>query len=160
MISKSRTTYKPSVHPNFAKLRNPKKEQVQGLTISIEVMPPVNVAELRALYEEALNEEAIRQPLPLYANSDEGRDQSDEGRDQTAWKNALITEINRCDKPEWMKRKLEHPAHPTQHARIDRVQLKQLEGILQPETLRRKFISIRSLMLQIQKDISEYLKYE
>lgn len=148
MISKSRTTYKPSVHPNFAKLRNPKKEQVQGLTISIEVMPPVNVAELRALYEEA-----IRQPLPLYANSDEGRD-------QTAWKNALITEINRCDKPEWMKRKLEHPAHPTQHARIDRVQLKQLEGILQPETLRRKFISIRSLMLQIQKDISEYLKYE
>ena len=148
MSSKSRTTYKPSVHPNFAKLRNPKKEQVQGLTISIEVMPPVNVAELRALYEEA-----IRQPLPLYANSDEGRD-------QTAWKNALITEINRCDKPEWMKRKLEHPAHPTQHARIDRVQLKQLEGILQPETLRRKFISIRSLMLQIQKDISEYLKYE
>ena len=140
--SKTRTTYKPSVHPNFASLRQ--KEAVKDLIISIEVMPPINMAELRALYEEAL-----RKPLPMYANSDEGRD-------QTVWKNALSMELSRCDKPLWMKRANEHPSHPTQHARIDphQPQINQLKDILSPETLRRTFISIPALMRQIQADLT------
>jgi len=107
-------------------------------------MPTLNLEELRALYEAA-----IRQPLPLHANSDEGRD-------QTAWKHALSTEIGRCSpKPAYMKRKLEHPVHPTQHARIDPEQMEALENILRPETLRRTFISIPALMKQIHEDIGQ-----
>jgi hypothetical protein len=79
--------------------------------------------------------------------------------DQTAWKHALVTEIARCTpKPAYMKRTLEHPKHPTQHAKIAPGQIKQLEGILRAETLRRTFISIPALMAQIQTDIGEYLQ--
>ena len=111
---------------------------------SIEVMLPLNLEELRALYEAA-----IRQPLPLHANGDEGRD-------QTAWKHALSTEIIRCTpKPAYMRRKLEHPTHPTQHARIDPISQnqEQLRSMLKPETLRRTFISMPALIRQIQGDI-------
>ena len=135
---RSRTTYNPFTHPKFA------KTQKQEISISIEVMPTLNLEELRALYEAA-----IRQPLPLHANSDEGRD-------QTAWKYALSTEISRCTpKPAYMKRQVDHPSHPTQHARIDPEQLKALKSMLRPETLRRTFISIKALMTQIQLDIAE-----
>ena len=139
--SKSRTTYNPFTHPKFA------KTQKQEISISIEVMLPLNLEELRALYEAA-----IREPLPLHANGDKGRD-------QTAWKCALGAEINRCTpKPEYMRRKLEHPAHPTQHARIDPIsQNQQLKSMLKPETLRRTFISIPALMKQIHEDISQHL---
>lgn len=148
----SKTTYRPDRHPknsreiNQAISANP---AINGLQIAIEVMPVINLEQLRAEYEEAL-----RQPLPLHANSEEGRD-------QTAWKYALSTEISRCSpKPTWMKKKLEHPSCPTQHARIDQTpeQLKQLDGILSPETLRRTFISIAALMTQIRLDIGEHLK--
>ena len=136
---KSRTTYNPFTHPKFA------KTQKQEISISIEVMPTLNLEELRALYEAA-----IRQPLHML--------QDDEGRDQTAWKYALSTEIGRCSPkpaPAYMKRKLEHPVHPTQHARIDPEQMEALENILRPETLRRTFISIPALMKQIHEDIGQ-----
>jgi len=140
IASKSRTTYNPFTHPKFA------KTQKQEISISIEVMLPLNLEELRALYEAA-----IREPLQ----------EGDEGRDQTAWKCALGAEINRCTpKPEYMRRKLEHPAHPTQHARIDPIsQNQQLKSMLKPETLRRTFISIPALMKQIHEDISEHLNH-
>jgi hypothetical protein len=115
-------------------------------------MPPINLDKLRSQYEAAL-----KAPLPLHANGDEGRD-------QTAWKHTLITEISRCTpKPiyTYMRRPLEHPKHPTQHAKIDPSdpsQFKQLERILKPETLRRTFISIPALMAQIQMDIGDYLQ--
>jgi hypothetical protein len=146
-MKSSRTTYRPDRHPKYTAAQNAAisaNSTIQGLQISIEVMPVLTLDQLRAHYEEAL-----RQPLPLHANSDEGRD-------QTAWKYALSTEISRCTpKPMWMKRKLEHPSCPTQHAKIDQTpeQLKQLDGILTPETLRRTFISIPMLMKRIQSDL-------
>jgi hypothetical protein len=152
MKKSSRTTYRPDRHPKYTAAQNAAisaNSTIQGLQISIEVMPVLTLDQLRAQYEEAL-----RQPLPLHANSDEGRD-------QTAWKYALSTEISRCTpKPMWMKRKLEHPSCPTQHAKIDQTpeQMKQLDGILTSETLRRTFISIQALMKQVQLDIGDYLK--
>lgn len=151
-MKSSKTTFKPDRHPKYTAAQNSAisaNSTLKSLQIGIEVMPVINLEQLRAEYEEAL-----RQSLPLHANSDEGRD-------QTAWKYALSTEISRCSpKPMWMKRKLEHPSCPTQHARIDQTpeQLKQLEGILNPDTLRRTFISIAALMTQIRVDIGEYLK--
>jgi len=150
--TKTKTTYRPDRHPKYTAAQNAAisaNSTLNSLQIAIEVMPVLTLEQLRAEYEEAL-----RQPLPLHANSDEGRD-------QTAWKYALSTEISRCSpKPMWMKRKLEHPSCPTQHAKIDPnpEQLKQLDGILSPETLRRTFISIAALMTQIRVDIGEYLK--
>jgi hypothetical protein len=145
----SRTTYKPDRHPRFTAAQNvaiSANQAIQDLTIAIEVMPPINLAELRSKYEAAL-----REPLPLIQDMD-----------QTVWKHALVTEIARCTpKPAHMRRALEHPKHPTQHAKIDASdpsQFKQLEGILKPETLRRTFISIPALMAQIQTDIGEYLQ--
>jgi hypothetical protein len=134
-IAKSRTTYNPFTHPKFA------KTQKQDISISIEVMPSLNLEELRALYEAAIRHDE---------------------RDQTAWKCALGTEINRCTpKPAYMRRSLEHPAHPTQHARIDPTSQnqEQLRSMLRPETLRRTFISIPALMKQIHEDISEHLNH-
>jgi hypothetical protein len=142
----SRTTYKPDRHPRFTAAQNvaiSANQAIQDLTIAIEVMPPINLAELRSKYEAAL-----REPLPLIQDMD-----------QTVWKHALVTEIARCTpKPAYMRRALEHPKHPTQHAKIDPSQAKELEGILKPETLRRTFISIPALMSQIQTDIGEYLQ--
>jgi hypothetical protein len=129
---KSRTTYNPFTHPKFA------KTQKQEFSISIEVMLPLKLEELRALNDEA-----------AIANED-----------QTAWKHALSTEIIRCTpKPAYMRRALEHPTHPTQHARIDPTSQnqEQLRSMLKPETLRRTFISIPALMKQIHEDISQHL---
>jgi hypothetical protein len=146
MKKSSKTTYRPDRHPKNSREINQAisaNSAINGLHISIEVMPVINLEQLRAEYEEAL-----RQPL-----------QKEE--DQTAWEYALSTEISRCSpKPMWMKRKLEHPSCPTQHAKIDQTpeQLKQLDGILSPETLRRTFISIAALMTQIRLDIGEHLK--
>ena len=143
--SMSRTTFKPDRHPKYTAAQNAAISTIQDLQIAIEVMPVINLEQLRAEYEEALNEEALMQ----------------KEEDHAAWKYALSTEISRCSpKPMWMKRKLEHPSHPTQHARIDQnpEQLKQLVGILSPETLRRTFISIAALMTQIRLDIGEHLK--
>jgi hypothetical protein len=144
-MKSSRTTYRPDRHPKYTAAQNAAisaNSTIQGLQISIEVMPVLTLDQLRAQYEEAL--------MPLHANSDEGRD-------QTAWKYALSTEISRCTpKPFYMRRPLEHPSCPTQHAKIDQTpeQLKQLDGILTPETLRRTFISMPALIRQIQDDIA------
>jgi hypothetical protein len=147
MKKSSRTTYRPDRHPKYTAAQNAaisKDPALQRLQISIEVMPVLTLDQLRTQYEEAL--------MPPHANSDE---------DHTAWKYALSTEISRCTpKPFYMRRTLEHPSYPTQHAKIDQTpeQLKQLDGILTPETLRRTFISIQALMKQVQLDIGDYLK--
>ena len=147
MKKSSRTTYRPDRHPKYTAAQNAaisNDPALQRLQISIEVMPVLTLDQLRTQYEEAL--------MPLHANSDE---------DHTAWKYALSTEISRCTpKPFYMRRTLEHPSYPTQHAKIDQTpeQLKQLDGILTPETLRRTFISIQALMKQVQLDIGDYLK--
>ena len=95
-MKSSRTTFKPDRHPKYTAAQNAAISTIQDLQIAIEVMPVINLEQLRAEYEEALNEEALRQPL-----------QKEE--DHAAWKYALSTEISRCSpKPMWMKRKLEH----------------------------------------------------
>jgi hypothetical protein len=143
----SRATYKPSTHPKNAKAisANP---VIRDLIISIEVMSPINLGQLRAMHEDAIMKQ-----------EGHGHDQ-DQSRDRTMWQHALMTEISRCaPKPAYMRRTLEHPTHPTQHARIDQKHKDLvLKGILKPETLRRTFISIPALMAQIQLDIGDYLK--
>lgn len=70
---------------------------------------------------------------------------------------ALNKEVRRCTpKPVWMQRANQSVERvlPTQHACIDPAQVKELEGILSHETLRRTFVSILALMTQIQDDIT------
>lgn len=140
-FSKTRTTYCPSTHPHWRKKNN----ATLDVQISIHVTPAPTLAEL-----EKMRDQAMSNPLPLDASSDEGRD-------QTAWKHALNLEVTRCTpKPIWMRRQNQsgESVPPTQHARIDPAQVEQLKGILKPETLRRTFISMPALMAQIQADIT------
>jgi hypothetical protein len=137
-FSKTRTTYRPSTHPHW-------RNNTLDVQISIHVTPAPTLAEL-----EKMRDQAMSNPLPLDASSDEGRD-------QTAWKHALNLEVTRCTpKPIWMRRQNQsgESVPPTQHARIDPAQVEQLKGILKPETLRRTFISMPALMAQIQADIT------
>jgi hypothetical protein len=137
-FSKTRTTYRPSTHPQWKKGTD--------VQISIHVTPAPTLEELRAMRDQVM-----ANPLPLDASSDEGRD-------QTAWKHALNLEVTRCTpKLIWMRRQNQsgESVPPTQHARIDPAQVEQLKGILKPETLRRTFISIPALMAQIQADIAQ-----
>lgn len=128
--SKTRTTYRPSTHPKWAK---GSKAAVQDVQIHIHVMPAPTLAELTAMRDQ------------IVCHTD----------DLTVWKRALNAEVMRCSpKPAWMKKELMHPIRPTQHARIDPAQADQLSGILKPETLRRTFISMPALIAQIQADIA------
>jgi len=122
--SKTRTTYRPSTHPRWAKGSN---AAVQAIQIHIHVMPAPTLAELTAMRDQ------------IVCHTE----------DQTVWKHALNQEVMRCSPR--MKKEL---AHPTQHARIDSAQVEQLSGILKPETLRRTFISMPALIRQIQDDIA------
>lgn len=122
--SKSRTTYRPSTHPRWAKGSN---AAVQAIQIYIHVMPAPTLAQLSAMRDQ------------IVCHTE----------DQTVWKHALNLEVVRCSPR--MKKEL---AHPTQHARIDSAQVEQLSGILKPETLRRTFISMPALIAQIQADIA------
>lgn len=125
--SRTRTTYRPSTHPRWAKGGN---AAVQDIQIHIHVMPAPTLAELTAMRDQ------------IVCHTD----------DLTVWKRALHAEVMRCSpKPAWMKKEL---AHPTQHARIAPAQADQLSGILKPETLRRTFISMPALIAQIQADIA------
>lgn len=130
--SKTRTTYHASTYTNC---RTGTKTR-DGIHISIDVFPAPTYAELENMRNSL--------PLPLDANSEEGRD-------QTAWKHALNMEIIRCGPPPaWSKKEQETP---TQHARINPAQTEQLKNLLKPETLRRRFISMPALMAQIQSDV-------
>jgi len=122
--SKTRTTYRPSTHPRWAKGSN---AAVQAIQIQIHVLPAPTLAQLSAMRDQ------------IVCHTE----------DQTAWKHALNQEVVRCSPR--MKKEL---AHPTQHARIDSAQVEQLSGILKPETLRRTFISMPALIAQIQADIA------
>lgn len=125
--AKTRTTYRPSTHPRWAKGSNA-ATAVQDMQIHIHVMPAPTFAELTAMRDQ------------IVCHTD----------DLTVWKRALHLEVMRCS-PSWMKKEL---AHPTQHARIAPEQADQLSGILKPETLRRTFISMPALIRQIQDDIA------
>jgi hypothetical protein len=81
-------------------------------------------------------------------------ERQDEHQDQLLFMEALNREVNRCKpKPEWMRRPNKPVEQMSQHACIDPAQMKELEGILSPNTLRRTFISIPALMSQIQHDL-------
>ena len=140
--AKTRTTYRPSTHPMWAKgskaatatasataTATASATAIQDMQIHIHVMPAPTLAELTAMRDQ------------IVCHTD----------DLTVWKRALHEEVMRCTpKPAWMKRE---PMHPTQHARISPEQADQLSGILKPETLRRTFISMPALIRQIQGDI-------
>jgi hypothetical protein len=127
--SKTRTTYRPSTHPMWAKgSKAATATAIQDVQIHIHVMPAPTFAELTAMRDQ------------IVCHTD----------DLTVWKRALHLEVMRCS-PSWMKKEL---AHPTQHARIAPEQADQLSGILKPETLRRTFISMPALIRQIQDDIA------
>jgi hypothetical protein len=133
---KTRTTYRPSTHPRWAKCAN--RNPVLEMEISIEVSPAPTYDEL-----------CVMQTNLASCGADE---------DKLAFLEAINREVNRCKpKPVWMQRANQSniPPLPTQHARIDgtQVDLDKLKGILKPETLRRTFISILALMGQIQADI-------
>ena len=132
----ARTTYRPSTHPRWARNPNPNPNPVLEMQISIEVSPAPTYAELCAM-QGAMQSGAVDE-------------------DKLAFLDAIIREVNRCKpKPVWMRRPNDSndPLPPTQHARIDSAQAKELKGILKPETLRRTFISIPALIAQIQADI-------
>lgn len=148
----ARTTYRPSTHPKWAKWARDNKHENPNpglkMQISIEVFPAPTIDELCAM-QGAMQAELRTGPID---------------EDKLAFMDAINEEVNRCipipkPKPVWMRRPNQSnappapPAPPTQHARIDRDQAKELKGILKPETLRRKFISIPALMQQIQADI-------
>lgn len=154
MLSKSnaftknaRTTYRPSTHPRWArdnKHENP--NPVLEMQISIEVSPAPTYAELCAL------QSAMQGAMQAEHQNNE---------DTLAFLDAINREVNRCKpKPVWMRRpnQSNEQVPPTQHARIDGAQVHELKGILKPETLRRKFISIPALMAQIQADIQDAIQ--
>jgi hypothetical protein len=128
--AKTRTTYRPSTHPMWAKgSKAATATAIQDMQIHIHVMPAPTLAELTAMRDQ------------IVCHTD----------DLTVWKRTLHAEVMRCTpQPAWMKRE---PMHPTQHARIAPEQADQLSGILKPETLRRTFISMPALIRQIQGDI-------
>jgi hypothetical protein len=127
--SKTHTTYRPSTHPT-----NRHNEEIKDLVISIHVTPAPTYAELCDM----------RDQLIVLADDP----------DAFTWQQTLTAEIGRC-RPisEWMKMQKKEQAHPTQHARIDPAQAEQLKDLLQPETLRRTYISIPALMRKIQSDL-------
>ena len=138
---KTRTTYRPSTHPRWARNNNKHEtpNPVLEMQISIEVSPAPTYDELCAM-QCAMQAQAEHQG----------------NEDTLAFLDAIQREVNRCKpKPAWMRRpnQSNEPAPPTSHARIDGAQVNELKGILKPETLRRTFISILALMQQIQADI-------
>ena len=133
--SKTRTTYRPSTHP-----ANKGYETIKDVVISIHVTPAPTYAEL----------------CIMCSKINTMTDNVEDARDALAWKQSLEIEISRC-RPlsDWMKAMQKEHAHPTQHARIDPAQAEQLKDLLQPETLRRTFISMPVLMKKIQSDLTK-----
>ena len=149
-----RTTYRPSTHPKWSRWARDNKHENPNpglkMQISIEVFPAPTFDELCAM-QGTMQAELRTGPI---------------NEDKLAFMDAINDEVNRCRpkpaKSMWMRRPNQSnepappappPTPPTQHARIDGNQAKELKGILKPETLRRKFISIPALMQQIQADI-------
>jgi hypothetical protein len=135
-FSKTRTTYRASTHPKWQK--NPKQSGVLEIPISIITTPAPTFADLCVMHDK----------LAAFHRT------CSTTEDTLAFMQALNREISRCRTKSWM---LKPNETPTQHAYIDPDQVKQLEGILKPETLRRTFISINALMHEIQKDVTQLL---
>lgn len=138
--TKTKTTYRASTHPMWNRA-NPRPAALD-IQISIHVHTVLTFQQLCELRDRVTNE----------AYKCERQDQ--DRQDQLAFMEALNKEVNRCKpKPEWMRRPNQPVEQVTQHACIDPAQVKELEGILSPNTLRRTFISIPALMSQIQNDL-------
>lgn len=143
---KTKTTYRASSHPKWHRA-NPRPAAID-IPISLIVQPALTFHALCQLRDRITNQ--------VY-NEDEDQCQcQDQSQDQLWFMEALNREVRRCTpKPVWMQReRASEQVLPTQHACIDPAQVKELEGILSPETLRRTFISIPALMTQIQNDIA------
>lgn len=134
--SKTRTSYRPSTHPRYKGNTNPR---IKDIEISIIVTPAPSYSDLKLMVNSV-------KPTPV---------SPEEASDNIAWRQSLDLEIVRC-RPlsAYMKARGVVQHCPTQHARIDPAQAEKLKDILQPETLRRTFISIPELMSKIQSDIS------
>ena len=138
-MARTRITYYPSTHPNW------NKDNKNDIQISIKVGQIPTRDEL-----EAMHKEIIASVASSFANADTAN--NDILSDNFAWKQQLEAEIVRCRKlPAWQAK---HQQYPTPHARIDPAQTEQLKGILGPQTLRRRFISVEALLKQIQSDLT------
>jgi hypothetical protein len=124
--TKTKTTYRASTHSRWNRA-NPRPAGID-IPISIIVHPALTFQQLCELRDRVTHE----------AYNCEDRQDLE----------ALNREVNRC-KP----RPNQLVAQMTQHACIDPAQVKELEGILSPNTLRTTFISIPALMSQIQNDL-------
>jgi hypothetical protein len=140
-FSKTRTTYCASTHPKWQ--NNPTQSGVLRIPISIITTPAPTYQDLCAMRDE----------LSLcFSGAAQLSDPDPVVQDKREFMQALTCEIGRCKPDPWLQNQT--TIHPTQHAYIDPDQVKQLEGILKPETLRRTFISINALIHEIQKDMS------
>ena len=137
-FSKTRTTYRASTHPKWRANHNASANAVLEIPISIITTPAPTFADLCVMHDK----------LAAFHRT------CSTTEDTLAFMQALNREISRCRTKSWM---LKPNETPTQHAYIDPAQVKQLEGILKPETLRRTFISINELMNAIQNDITQRL---
>lgn len=139
MSKSSKTTYRASTHPMWNRA-NPRPAALD-IPISIIVHPALTFQQLCELRDRVTHE--------AYNCENQAHRQ-----DQLMFMEALNKEVNRCKpKPEWMRRPNQLVEQMTQHACIDPAQVKELEGILSPNTLRTRFISIPALMNQIQNDL-------
>lgn len=142
MSSKTRTTYHPSTHPNW---NAKEKKEKNDITIPIQLLSAPTYDELCAMRDEM---------IVSIASNFGGADAQNEDihSDNFAMKQQLDKEIHRCRKlPVWQAK---HQQYPTQHARIDPAQIEQLKDILEPQTLRRRFISVEALLQKIQSDLT------
>ena len=138
MSSKTRTTYHPSTHPNW----NGKEKN--DITIPIQLLSAPTYDELCAMRDELI--------VSIAANFGAVTQNEDIHSDNFAWKEQVEKELHRCRKlPVWHAK---HQQYPTQHARIDPAQIEQLKDILDPQTLRRRFISVEALLQKIQSDLT------
>ena len=138
-FSKTRTTYRASTHPRWR--ANANANAVLEIPISIITTPAPTFSDLCVMRDRLTLTGTVGMSDP-------------EKIDFMYFMQALNCEISRCRTKAWM---LKSNEAPTQHAHIDPAQVKQLEGILKPETLRRTFISINALMNAIQNDITQRL---
>lgn len=136
--SKTRTSYRPSTHPRHKGNTNPR---IKDIEISIIVTPAPTYNDLKLMVNSV-------NPTPV---------NPEEASDNLAWRQSLDLEIVRC-RPlsSYMKARGVVQHCPTQHARIDPAQAEKLKDVLQPETLRRTFISMPELIEKIQLDIMKH----
>jgi hypothetical protein len=144
--TKTKTTYRASTHSRWNRV-NPRPAAID-IPISIIVHPVLTFQQLCELRDRVTSEAYKCEDMHKCEH------RQDQDQMQMMFMEALNREVNRCKpRPEWMRRPNQPVAQMTQHACIDPAQVKELEGILSPTTLRMTFISITELMNQIQNDL-------